>query len=149
MSSAPPLTTPGDEIGRQAATLANNQVGLLATDADGSTAGPPTNEPFRQLTWSDTPTTRPPGGEVTLPKDVAQQIDTGDRVDPSAISPGDLVFFNFTPTQGPTAVMIAITPTLGIDATTVNQPIAVGVLPTGNIIIKRPRTQTHQEVPTP
>ena len=69
--------------------------------------------------------------------------------DPSAISPGDLVFFNFTPTQGPTAVMIAITPTLGIDATTVNQPIAVGVLPTGNIIIKRPRTQTHLEVPTP
>ena len=144
----PPLTTPGDEIGRQAATLANNQVGLLATDADGSTAGP-TNEAFSAANLVRYAYYQATGGEVTLPKDVAQQIDTGDRVDPSAISPGDLVFFNFTPTQGPTAVMIAITPTLGIDATTVNQPIAVGVLPTGNIIIKRPRTQTHQEVPTP
>ena len=144
----PPLTTPGDEIGRQAATLANNQVGLLATDADGSTAGP-TNEAFSAANLVRYAYYQATGGEVTLPKDVAQQIDTGDRVDPSAISPGDLVFFNFTPTQGPTAVMIAITPTLGIDATTVNQPIAVGVLPTGNIIVKRPRTQTHQEVPTP
>ncbi|RAV06187.1 hypothetical protein DQP55_24185 [Mycolicibacterium sp. GF69] len=144
----PPLTTPGDEIGRQAATLANNQVGLLATDADGSTAGP-TNEAFSAANLVRYAYYQATGGEVSLPKDVAQQIDSGDRVDPSAISPGDLVFFNFTPTRGPTAVMIAITPTLGIDATTVNQPIAVGVLPTGNVIIKRPRTQANQEVPTP
>jgi cell wall-associated NlpC family hydrolase len=143
----PPLTTPGDETGRQAAALANSQVGLLATDADGSTAGP-TNNAFSAANLVRYAYYQATRGEVTLPKDVADQIDIGDRVDPSAISPGDLVFFNFTPDRGPTAVMIAITPTLGIDATTVNQQIAVGVLPTGNVIIKRPRAQTHQEVPT-
>lgn len=144
----PPLTTPGDETGRQAAALANNQVGLLATDVDGSTAGP-TNNAFSAANLVRYAYYQATRGEVTLPKDVADQIATGDRVDPSAISPGDLVFFNFTPDRGPTAVMIAITPTLGIDATTINQPIAVGVLPTGNVIIKRPRTQADQEVPTP
>jgi cell wall-associated NlpC family hydrolase len=85
------------------------------------------------------------GGEVTLPPTIADQIAIGDRVDVTTISPGDLVFFDFTPTGGPTAVMIALTPTLGIDAGTVDQPIAVAVLPTGNVIVKRPRS----EVPTP
>jgi cell wall-associated NlpC family hydrolase len=76
-----------------------------------------------------------------LPETVADQISVGDRVDADAISPGDLVFFNFTPAGGPTAVMIAISPTLGVDATAVDEPIAVGVLPTGNVVIKRPRTE--------
>ncbi|AQA07066.1 hypothetical protein BVC93_31750 (plasmid) [Mycobacterium sp. MS1601] len=144
----PPLTTPGTEIGQQAAVLANNQVGLLTTEADGSTAGP-TNNAFSAANLVRYAYYQATGGEVTLPTDVADQIDEGDRVDPSAISPGDLVFFNFTPTQGPTAVMIAITATLGIDATTLNEPIAVGVLPTGNVIVKRPHTRAGQEVPTP
>lgn len=143
-----PLKTPGDETGRRAADLANQQVGLLATDSDGSTAGP-SNNAFSAANLVRYAYYQATGGEVTLPKDVAAQIDTGDRVDPTAISPGDLVFFNFTPDHGPTAVMIAITPTLGIDATTLNQPIAVGVLPTGNVIVKRPRLHTDQEVPTP
>lgn len=144
----PPLTTPGTEIGQQAAGLANNQVGLLTTEADGSTAGP-TNNAFSAANLVGYAYYQATGGEVTLPTDVADQIDEGDRVDPTAISPGDLVFFNFTPTQGPTAVMIAITATLGIDATTLNEPIAVGVLPTGNVIVKRPYTRTEQEVHTP
>ncbi|KAA1250697.1 NlpC/P60 family protein [Mycobacterium simiae] len=144
----PPLTSPGDDTGRRAAALANSQVGLLATEADGSTAGP-TNNAFSAANLVRYAYYQATGGEVTLPKDIAHQIDTGDRVDPNAISAGDLVFFNFTPTNGPTAVMIATTPTLGIDATAVNQPIAVGVLPTGNVIIKRPRTHAEQEVPTP
>ncbi|MBY0285695.1 MAG: hypothetical protein K2X52_00880 [Mycobacteriaceae bacterium] len=144
----PPLTTPGDEIGQQAAILANQQVGLLATDVDGSTAGP-TNNAFSAANLVRYAYYQATGGEVTLPTDISAQIDQGDRVDPAAISPGDLVFFNFTPAEGPTAVMIAITPTLGIDATTLQQPIAVGVLPTGNVIVKRPRAQVKQEVPTP
>lgn len=144
----PPLTTPGTEIGQQAAVLANNQVGLLTTEADGSIAGP-TNNAFSAANLVRYAYYQATGGEVTLPTDVADQIDEGDRVDPSAISPGDLVFFNFTPTQGPTAVMIAITATLGIDATTLNEPIAVGVLPTGNVIVKRPHARAGQEVPTP
>lgn len=144
----PPLTTPGDETGQQAAILANQQVGLLATDVDGSTAGP-TNNAFSAANLVRYAYYQATGGEVTLPTDIAAQIDQGDRVDPTAISPGDLVFFNFTPAEGPTAVMIAITPTLGIDATTLQQPIAVGVLPTGNAIVKRPRAQVKQEVSTP
>lgn len=144
----PPLTTPGDEIGQQAAILANQQVGLLATDDDGSTAGP-TNNAFSAANLVRYAYYQATGGEVTLPTEIAAQIGQGDRVDPTAISPGDLVFFNFTPAEGPTAVMIAITPTLGIDATTLQQPIAVGVLPTGNVIVKRPRAQVKQEVPTP
>ncbi|MGJ6127460.1 hypothetical protein QN239_33305 [Mycolicibacterium sp. Y3] len=143
-----PLKTPGDETGRRAAALANQQVGLLATDSDGSTAGP-SNNAFSAANLIRFAYYQATGGEVTLPKDIADQIDIGDRVDPTAISAGDLVFFNFTPDNGPTAVMLAITPTLGIDATTLNQPIAVGVLPTGNVIVKRPRLQADQEVPTP
>lgn len=144
----PPLTTPGTDTGRRAAALANDEVGLLATDTDGSTAGP-TNNAFSAANLVRYAYFQATGGAITLPKDVADQINTGDRVDPRAISPGDLVFFNFTPTRGPTAVMIAITPTLGVDATALNQPIAVGVLPTGNVIIKRPRPHTDQEVPSP
>lgn len=144
----PPLTTPGDETGQQAAILANQQVGLLATDGDGSTAGP-TNNAFSAANLVRYAYYQATGGEVTLPTDIAAQIDQGDRVDPTAISPGDLVFFNFTPAEGPTAVMIAITPTLGVDATSLQQPIAVGVLPTGNVIVKRPRAQVKQEVSTP
>lgn len=143
-----PLKTPGDDTGRRAAALANDQVGHMATASDGSTAGP-TNNAFSAANLVRYAYYQATGGEITLPKDVAEQINTGDRVDPTAISPGDLVFFNFTPDHGPTAVMLAITPTLGIDATTLNQPIAAGVLPTGNVIIKRPRVHTNQEVPTP
>ncbi|WP_142305063.1 C40 family peptidase [Mycobacterium avium] len=143
-----PLKTPGDDTGRRAAALANDQVGQMATASDGSTAGP-TNNAFSAANLVRYAYYQATRGEITLPKDVTQQIDTGDRVDPAAISPGDLVFFNFTPDHGPTAVMLAITPTLGIDATTLNQPIAIGVLPTGNVIIKRPRAHTNQEVPTP
>lgn len=145
---AAPLKTPGDDTGRRAAALANAQVGLMATDADGSTAGP-SNNAFSAANLVRYAYYQATGGEVSLPKDVADQIAAGDRVDPTAISAGDLVFFNFTPDHGPTAVMLAITPTLGIDATTLNQPIAVGVLPTGNVIIKRPRLHATQEVPTP
>lgn len=143
-----PLKTSGDDTGRRAAALAKDQVGHMATASDGSTAGP-TNNAFSAANLVRYAYYQATGGDITLPKDVAEQIDTGDRVDPTAISPGDLVFFNFTPDHGPTAVMLAITPTLGIDATTLNQPITVGVLPTGNVIIKRPRAHTNQEVPTP
>ncbi|GAT04574.1 NlpC/P60 family protein [Mycolicibacterium fortuitum] len=143
-----PVTSPGNATGRLAAEVANQQVGLMATDSDGSSAGP-TNNAFSAANLVRYAYYQASGGEVSLPKDVADQIDMGDRVDPSAISPGDLVFFNFTPVDGPTAVMIAITPTLGIDATALNQPIAVGVLPTGNVIVKRPRTHAEQEVSTP
>jgi cell wall-associated NlpC family hydrolase len=140
-----PLTSPGSQIGRRAAAIANEQVGLLATPTDGSLTGP-TNNAFSAANLVRYAYYQATGGELTLPPDIADQITLGDRVDATAISPGDLVFFNFTPTAGPTAVMIAITPTLGIDATTVNQPIAVAVLPTGNIIVKRPHAE---EVPEP
>ena len=82
-------------------------------------------------------------GAITLPSTIAEQISLGDRVDPDAISPGDLVFYNFTPTEGPTAVMIAVTDTLGVDANTVGQPIALAVLPSGNVIVKRPALPNH------
>lgn len=143
-----PLHTPGNDIGRRAADLANDQVGLLATGSDGSAAGP-TNNAFSAANLIRYAYYQASGGEVALPNAVADQIAIGDRVDPNAISPGDLVYFNFTPTHGPTAVMIAITPTLGIDATELNQPISVGVLPAGNVIVKRPRTHTHEEASAP
>ncbi|EHB48856.1 hypothetical protein MycrhDRAFT_5697 [Mycolicibacterium rhodesiae JS60] len=140
----PPLHDAGTTTGQRAASLANQQVGLLSTDADGTLTGP-TNNAFSPANLVRYAYYQASGGEVTLPPTIADQITVGDRVDATAISPGDLVFFDFTPTGGPAAVMVAITPTLGIDAATVNQPIAVAVLPTGNVIVKRPRT----EVPTP
>jgi cell wall-associated NlpC family hydrolase len=140
----PPLHDAGTTTGQRAATLANEQVGLLSTDADGTLTGP-TNNAFSPANLVRYAYYQASGGEVTLPPTIADQITVGDRVDATAIAPGDLVFFDFTPRGGPTAVMMAITPTLGIDAATVNQPIAVAVLPTGNVIVKRPRT----EAPTP
>jgi cell wall-associated NlpC family hydrolase len=140
----PPVREAGTATGQRAAELANQQVGLQSTDADGTLSGP-TNSAFSPANLVRYAYYQASGGEVTLPPTIADQIAIGDRVDVTTISPGDLVFFDFTPTGGPTAVMIALTPTLGIDAGTVDQPIAVAVLPTGNVIVKRPRS----EVPTP
>lgn len=132
-----PLTTPGTELGRSAANLANAQVGVTATDNDGDTAGP-TNHAFSAANLIRYAYFQASDGKLTLPTDPARQITVGDRVDNTAISPGDLVFFNFTPTRGPTSVVIAISPYLGIDATNRGRPIAVAVLPHGNVIVKRP-----------
>lgn len=138
---AAPISSPGTEVGRQAATVANSQVGLMAAEEEGDTAGP-TNEAFSAANLVRHAYYQASEGEIALPTEVADQITVGDRVDPNAISPGDLVFFNFSADAGPTAVMIAITPTLGIDATTIGEPIAIGVLPSGNTIIKRPYSTT-------
>lgn len=132
-----PRSDPGTTLGQHVAVLANQQVGLLAADGEGNLVGP-TNDAFSAANLSRYVYYQATGGALTLPQDLTAQIAVGDRVDADAISPGDLVFFNFTPTDGPTAVMIAITPTLGVDANTLGQPIAVGLLPTGNVIVKRP-----------
>jgi cell wall-associated NlpC family hydrolase len=137
---AAPLQRPGTTVGRQAAEVAHQQVGLQATAADGTLVGA-TNNAFSAANLVRYSYYQASRGATTLPETIADQISVGDRVDADAISPGDLVFFNFTPAGGPTAVMIAISPTLGVDATTLDEPIAVGVLPTGNIIVKRPRAE--------
>ncbi|MFV8142323.1 hypothetical protein ACNQR7_32670 [Mycolicibacterium senegalense] len=141
-----PVHTPGTELGRQAAALANERVGTMATLNDGDTAGP-TNDAFSPANLVRYAYYQASGGAVSLPHTVAEQITIGDRVDPEAIAAGDLVFFNFTATEGPTSVMIAVTPTIGVDATIPDQPISLGVLPTGNVVVKRPtlteRPATH------
>lgn len=134
---APPVRTPGPAAGWRAAELAARQVGLLATPTDGSVAGP-TNESFSAANLVKYVYYQTSRGRVSMPETLAAQIGVGERVDPSAISPGDLVYFAFTPAGGPTAVMIALNATEGVDANNINRPIAVAPLPTGNVIVKRP-----------
>ncbi|MDA0252835.1 MAG: hypothetical protein O2892_18365 [Actinomycetota bacterium] len=137
---APPLRSPGDESGRAAAELAMRQVGLLATPRDGSTAGP-TNQAFSPANLVKYVYYQASRGEVIMPDTLAAQIGVGQRIDPSAISPGDLVYYAFTPDSGPTAVMIAVSRTAGIDTSQHNRPIAVAPIPSGNVIVKRPRME--------
>lgn len=134
---ATPASEQGTAAGLQAAVIANRQIGLTATATDGDLLGA-TNNAFSAPNLVRYAYYEATKGKVDLPTTPAEQITIGDRVDPTATSPGDLVFFNFTPTEGPTAVMIAVTATLGVDATAIGQPIALAVLPTGNVITKRP-----------
>ena len=139
---APPATAAGSESGRLAAELALRQVGLLATSSDGSAAGP-TNEAFSPANLVRYVYYQSSRGKVLMPDTLAAQIGVGQRVDPAAISPGDLVYYRFTPDAGPSAVMIAVSPTQGIDTSGLNQPIAVAPLPAGNVIVKRPHLETR------
>lgn len=132
-----PVRSAGTELGRRAADLARAQLGVTATATDGDTAGP-THSSFSAANLVRYSYYQASRGQITMPRDIADQINVGDRVDSDAISPGDLVFYNFTATGGPAAVMIATTPTLGVDASVINQPISLAVLPAGNVIIKRP-----------
>jgi len=135
---AQPVHEQGTATGQLAAAYANQQVSLTATQDDGGLMGS-TNNAFSAANLARYAWSQASGGRVILPAHVAEQITVGDRVDVDSISAGDLVFFNFTPADGPTSVMIAISPTLGVDATILNQPIAVSVLPSGNVIVKRPQ----------
>ncbi|MGV0743880.1 hypothetical protein [Mycolicibacterium sp. XJ870] len=131
------VTRPGGELGHRAAVTANEQVGLMATDGDGTLDGP-TNEAFSSSNLVRYAYFRASGGELVLPSEISEQITVGERVAPDFISPGDLVFYAFTATAGPTSVMVAISPTLGVDASAVGQSIRLAELPTGNVIIRRP-----------
>jgi cell wall-associated NlpC family hydrolase len=142
-----PVRDTGTELGRRAADLAHTQIGVTATATDGDTAGP-THSSFSAANLVRYAYYQASAGRITMPRDIADQIDVGDRVDGDAISPGDLVFYNFTATGGPAAVMIATTPTLGVDASALNKPISLAVLPAGNVIIKRPTLTDTRGAPT-
>lgn len=142
-----PVHSAGTELGRRAAELAHAQLGLTATATDGDTAGP-THSSFSAANLVRYAYYQASRGQITMPRDIADQINVGDRVDGDAISPGDLVFYNFTATGGPAAVMIATTPTLGVDASVIDQPISLAVLPAGNVIIKRPTLTDQRGAPT-
>lgn len=133
----PPITTASTSLGTEAAAVAYTQVGLKATATDGTLEGP-TNEAFSAANLVRYSYFRASQSTVLLPPEISEQINVGDRVDPKHIGPGDLVFYNFSATHGPTAVMIATSATQGIDANTGNATIATSYLPTGNVIVKRP-----------
>lgn len=141
-----PIRDAGTELGRRAADLAHAQIGVTATTTDGDTAGP-THSSFSAANLVRYSYYQASAGRITMPPDIADQINVGDRVAGDAISPGDLVFYNFTATGGPTAVMIATTATLGVDANALNQPISLAVLPAGNVIIKRPSLTDRRGAP--
>ncbi|WP_457181145.1 hypothetical protein [Mycobacteroides abscessus] len=136
----PPITTPSTSLGAEAAAIAYTQVGLKATAADGTLDGP-TNDAFSAANLVRYAYFRASQATVLLPPQISEQITVGDRVDPKNVGPGDLVFYNFSATNGPTAVMIATSATQGVDANTVNTAIGTSYLPTGNVIVKRPALQ--------
>lgn len=110
--------------------------GGAAPAASGSAAAPTTTT-ARPAAASASVSGRP---LPAMPPTLAEQISIGDRVDPASIAPGDLVFYNFTGAEGPTAVMIATTATTGIDANTPGRAVALADLPKGNVVVKRVTT---------
>ncbi|TGD83749.1 hypothetical protein ACORG1_22755 [Mycobacterium sp. TJFP1] len=75
---------------------------------------------------------------ITMPATIAEQITIGQRVAPTAISPADLIYSDFTGTQ-PRTVMIAISATLATSVpTTRGQPVTlVTISPTSSLVVKR------------
>jgi hypothetical protein len=136
----PPLHSTSGATGRKIAELAAAQQGLQATLDDGTLAGP-TNNAFSPANLIRYLYYQASNGTSIMPHTLAEQISVGDRIDPQAVSPGDLVFYNFTPDAGPTAVMIALNSTQGVRATP-TETITAAPLPTGNVVIKRPRPDT-------
>ncbi len=132
-----PVHTRGGEPGRQVAELALRQTDRPVSATDSGPAGA-TRKDASPAAWVKSVYYEASRGEVVMPDTLAAQIGVGQRVDPSAISPGDLVFYRFTPDAGPTAVMIAVNATHGIDT---NQPMGVAPLPAGNVIVKRPHME--------
>jgi hypothetical protein len=135
----PPVRRPGTAVGRLAAELAVRRLATPATPAQTSAA----RTPVAALSPANLVRSvylQASQGNVVMPENLADQIGVGERVDPGAISPGDLVFSAFTVDAGPTEVMIAISATDGIGAARDGR-LAVAPLPTGNIIVKRPRTE--------
>jgi cell wall-associated NlpC family hydrolase len=134
-----PVRQPGNEAGRRIAEFALGQLGVMVTQ-DGGTAAGPTDHTISPANLVRYVYYQVSGGRVIMPEDLAGQIGVGERVDPSAISPGDLVFYAFTPDSGPTKVMIAVSATEGVDPTP-GRAITVTALPTGNVVIKRPHLE--------
>lgn len=136
----PPIRRPGTAIGRVAAELAARRVA-------NSSAAPQTGDvgtPVEALSAANLVRyvyLQASQGRVVMPDNLADQIGVGERVDPSAVSPGDLVFSAFTVDSGPTEVTIAVSATEGIGATSPGGHLTRAPLPTGNIIVKRPRTE--------
>lgn len=75
---------------------------------------------------------------ITMPATITEQITIGQRVAPTAISPADLIYTDFTGTQ-PRTVMIAISATLATSIpTTRGQPVTlVTISPTSSLVVKR------------
>jgi peptidoglycan DL-endopeptidase CwlO len=61
---------------------------------------------------------------ITVPRIVEEQYETGDRIDPSDVKPGDLLFFN-TKTRGNAASHVGIA--IGVDSF-VHAPNSAGVV---------------------
>lgn len=139
----PPLTSRGTQLGVDAAAAALEHIGLSATETDGSVAGP-TNNAFSPANLTRYAYFKASAGTLILPETLSEQITFGDRVDPGHVSPGDLVFYNFTATDGPVSVMIATTSSEGI-AVIAGTQITLAALPSGNVVIKRPNLTSPTE----
>lgn len=135
----PPVRRPGTAVGRLAAELAVRRIATPDKPAQTSATRTPA-APLSPANLVRSVYLQASQGNVVMPENLADQIGVGERVDPGSISPGDLVFSAFTVDAGPTEVMIAISATDGIGAANDGQ-LAVAPLPTGNVIVKRPRTE--------
>lgn len=134
----PPITTgAATSSGRAAATAANLLVGKVKGSRDAGTLDGPTGDAISPGNLTRYAIAKASNREIIMPATIADQIQYGRRVAPDAIDAGDLVFYNFSATGGPTAVMIAISPTIGINAGEPDKPLALAALPTGNVIVKR------------
>ena len=74
---------------------------------------------------------------ISLPHHTYEQMQIGTRVSPNDIREGDRVYSNFSGPGQPEHVLLAISPTMAIEAPTPGQRVHITSIPSGHIEVRR------------
>jgi cell wall-associated NlpC family hydrolase len=74
---------------------------------------------------------------VHIPRTTYEQVRAGHAVDRGAIQEGDLIFCNWSAPGTPEHVMMAVSPTMAIEAPTPGPSVKISPIPNGHIEIRR------------
>ena len=76
-------------------------------------------------------------GGISLPHHTYEQMQVGTRVSPNDIREGDRIYANFSGPGRPEHVLLAISPTMAIEAPTPGQRVHITSIPAGHIEVRR------------
>jgi len=74
---------------------------------------------------------------ISLPHHTYEQMQVGTRVSPNDIREGDRIYSNFSGPGRPEHVLLAISPTMAIEAPTPGQRVHITSIPSGDIEVRR------------
>ena len=74
---------------------------------------------------------------ISLPHHTYEQMQVGTRVSPNDIREGDRIYSNFSGPGRPEHVLLAISPTMAIEAPTPGQRVHITSIPSGHIEVRR------------